>query len=88
MTPLERLLTAAPDEQQLTRACAAMVEGAHGAQQPECTLLKLATLEHHGLAQWTEEHGWSLTTAGKVRRRMFLELGRDALRALGRAGRA
>lgn len=84
---VERLLAAAPEEQTLTRACAALLERKHGDSQPDWLKGRglLRRLEAHGLAEYSETRGWMLTLAGKTRRRMFLEAGRAALRAMAKA---
>jgi hypothetical protein len=74
-------------DRELTRACAGLIPGKHGPDQPRWIIRGafLRALDAAGLASYTEKGGWRLTDAGKRRKADFLAAGRAARAAI--AGR-
>jgi hypothetical protein len=94
--PLTELLRASPEEQTLSRACAALVKGALGPAQPRWMRGTgvLHQLESAGLAEYIESGknggmgGWRLTEAGALRAKRFLAAGRAARKHPFHGGRS
>jgi len=70
-----------PHEIDTMAACAQLVEGAHGTDQPRHLRAHLRFLEGSGHAQYQGAKGWRLTPSGRALRDRFLSVGKAARKA-------
>lgn len=79
-----------PDERRWAEACAALDHGGLTPEQPPKVRAVILELEAQGLAEYggdaerAPRRGWRLTLAGRMRKRAFLDQGRERAKAIRR----